>query len=691
MKLLSALPLILLLWSPISVNAQSAIIPLPTAFQHQLDSITAQEQWPGATLAVVLPDGQLLSLASGFADREERLPMPVGGQLFTGSTGKTFVSATILRLLDEGQLSLNDRAVAYFTSPEDAWFRRLPNAQDITIRSLLNHTSGLPRYIFQPAMLEALKADPFRSWTPRECLAVLENMAPVHPVGKGWGYSDSNYLVLGMIIEKITGDTYYHQIQEHILNPLHLRHTYPSTQPELPGLVPGYIGEENFLSLPLKTVTNGRYAMNPQFEWCGGGLVTNVEDMAYWLKWLHSGKVLSASAYQQLIQPVDFRSGQPTTGSGYGLGSFVWQTPLGTFYGHSGIMPGHLTQVEYSARYGFAIALQTNTDAGLGRRHHPVVQWFARQVAAFLRAEAARQLTMVPVDHHVHSMSPQLVATWKAMGIPFSRPDYVYTHLDSILDRNQSQQLALISMAYAFSSAEFGEPGPNAKANVQAENDYLALQKSRYPHRLQAFFGIDPLAPYAMEEVERCHQQLHLGGIKLHGNASQVYLTEPAHLQKVKAIFQYASDNRLPVILHFDNSHPRFGEADVRILADSILASLAFVDLQIAHFGTSGGFNDRTKQVLDSFLGLFAQNHPISRHRIRFDISAVGLDKDSEGVAKLTASEWQELATYVRRLGPERIVFGTDYPLYTATEYAQILLDKLELSPMELQQLLQSK
>lgn len=675
-------------WWSTSILGQESFHSLRATFQHQLDSITAQELWPGATLAVVLPDGQLLSLASGLADREEQLPMPVGGQLFTGSTGKTFVSATILRLLDEGQLSLSDRAMDYFSSPTDAWFLRLPNAQDITIRSLLNHTSGLPRYIFQPAMLEALKADPLRSWTPRECLAVLENMPPVHPTGKGWGYSDSNYLVLGMIIEKITGDTYYHQVQEHILTPLHLRHTYPSTQPELPGLVAGYIGEENFLSLPLKTVTNGRYAINPQFEWCGGGLVTNVEDMAYWLKWLHSGKVLSPAAYQQLIQPVDFRSGRPTTGSGYGLGSFVWQTPLGPFYGHSGIMPGHLTQVEYSARYGFAIALQTNTDAGLGRRHHPTVQWFARQVAAFLRAEAARQLKTVPVDHHVHTMSPELVAAWKAMGIPFSRPDYVYTNLDSVLKRNQSQQLSLVSMAYVFSSAEFGAPGPNAMAKVQAENDYLARQKARYPHQLKAFFGIDPLARDALEEVERCHRQLHLDGIKLHGNASQIYLTEPAHLQKVKAIFHYASENRLPVLLHFDNSHPRFGATDVRILADSILASLAFVDLQIAHFGTSGGFNDRTRQVLDTFLELFAQNHPVSRQRIRFDISAVGLDKDSEGVAKLTSAEWQELANYVRSLGSQRIVFGTDYPLYTATEYARILLDKLELSPAEWQGLL---
>lgn len=355
--------------------------------QQQLDSITQSDGLPGLTLAAVLPDGRLVSLASGWEDVELKKNMPVGGQMFTGSTGKTFVSALVLQLVAEGRLGLDDKVSTFFQGQEEAWYHRLPNAAELTVRSLLNHTSGLPRYIFQDSFLKEVKANPMRSWTPRECLAVLFGLPALHAVGQGWGYSDTNYLLLGLIIEKITGDTFYHQAQTRLLGPFNLRHTYPSTQRALPGLVQGYIGEDNFFGLPKKTVENGLYAMNPQFEWCGGGFVTNVDDLAYWMKWLHGGQVLSPEVYGQLVAAVDFRTGQPAA-AGYGLGCFVWQSELGKFLGHAGLMPGYLTQAEYSEKYGFAIALQANTGQGMGRRHHAYVQHFARLLAGYLDAVA---------------------------------------------------------------------------------------------------------------------------------------------------------------------------------------------------------------------------------------------------------------------------------------------------------------
>ncbi|QNL22901.1 amidohydrolase family protein [Hyphobacterium sp. CCMP332] len=298
---------------------------------------------------------------------------------------------------------------------------------------------------------------------------------------------------------------------------------------------------------------------------------------------------------------------------------------------------------------------------------------------------------LVVNDHHVHIMSPNLIALWKKMGIPFSKNDNYYSNVDTIIATNGANYISLISMAYVYASTEFGGGTDNITENIRLENDFLAKAKSRFPESIKAFYGVDPLHESAIEEIERCHKKLKLDGIKLHFNASQVYLTEPEHLAKIKEVFVYASFNQIPILLHFDNSHPKFGKTDVEILANSVLSQLNYVNLQIAHFGTSGGFNKKTKIILDSFIDLFEKNHPISKHRIVFDISGVGLDKEADGVSKLTENQFRELSDYCRKLGFEKIVFGTDYPLYKSVEYFDLLKRKLNLTEQEITELLKIK
>ena len=124
--------------------------------------------------------------------------------------------------------------------------------------------------------------------------------------------------------------------------------------------------------------------MNHQFEWTGGGLVSNVEDLSYFIKWLHTGKMLSAATYEQLLSPVNFRSGQ-VADTGYGLGTFVWSNPSGKSFGHAGIMPGYFTHVEYAQNGGYAIALQANTDQSGVQASHQNVQRLGLQVEQFLQ------------------------------------------------------------------------------------------------------------------------------------------------------------------------------------------------------------------------------------------------------------------------------------------------------------------
>ena len=347
--------------------------------QSALDAIVAEDNLPGATLAISFADGRQINLSSGFADVEQETPMPVDGQMMVGSTGKTFVSAVALQLVTQGKLNLDDSASKFFADSDKEWFSRIPNAETLTIRSLMNHTSGLPRYVFAKNFLTAVREAPLKSHSPRESIAVILDTKPKHDVGEGWGYSDTNYLLLGLIIEKVAGSSFYDEAQRRLLGPLKLDRTIPTIQSELPGLTQGYVGRSNPFGLPRKTVKNGSYAINPAFEWCGGGYMSTVGDLANWMLALHSGKVLDEKTYSQMIKPVDFRTGKPAS-QGYGLGTFVWQTELGEFVGHAGMMPGYLTQIEFSRSHHLAIAYQINTDEGSSRKNHSHVINFARLV-----------------------------------------------------------------------------------------------------------------------------------------------------------------------------------------------------------------------------------------------------------------------------------------------------------------------
>ncbi len=289
----------------------------------------------------------------------------------------------------------------------------------------------------------------------------------------------------------------------------------------------------------------------------------------------------------------------------------------------------------------------------------------------------------IKFDSHVHLMSPELIKYWKEIGIPFSKTESNYSNVDTILNNTPAKYINLIGMAYVYGNPEYyqGSDGAQKMAN---ENNYLLEVSQKYPNRIVPFFAVDPLKEYAIDELDRCYTINSNSGLKLHFNASQVYLTEPEHLKKVKQLFIKASAYKLPILLHFDNWHPKFGKPDIEILVDSILNKINPIELQIAHFGTSGGFNEKTKRFIDAFVDLKDKGRIPTKHKITFDISAVALDKNSEGVSKLTEEEFIELSKYVHKIGVKNIVFGTDYPLYRSNEYYSILKEKVGLTEKEL-------
>src|SRR6185436_15668633 len=123
--------------------------------------------------------------------------------LLQGSIGKTYVMATALQLVKEGRLDLDARIAKLLGG--EAWLARLPNGPDITVRMLMNHTSGLVRYEFKEAFTKDLSAHPEKVWRPEELVAYLLDSPAPFAAGTKWEYSDTNYIVLGMIVEKVTG------------------------------------------------------------------------------------------------------------------------------------------------------------------------------------------------------------------------------------------------------------------------------------------------------------------------------------------------------------------------------------------------------------------------------------------------------------------------------------------------------
>jgi D-alanyl-D-alanine carboxypeptidase len=325
------------------------------AVRAQVEAIRKQDGFPGATIAFVLPDNTLGKTAVGYADLEHHVPMRSKDRMLAGSVGKTFVSATLLQLVDEGKLRLDDKVRIWLGTR--AWFNRLPNANDLTIRMLLDHTSGIPDHVEMQTFADAVHRAPAHVWKPEELLSFIFNKPPLFPAGSGWSYADTNYLLVGMIIELATHDSLYREVERRFLKPFNLIHTEPSDHPRLKGLVPAYADLTLSYGQPRKMAQHETYDFNPQFEWAGGGFISNSEDLARWVKILYQGHLFTDQTFAELVKGVDTPRGYK-----YGLGVYIRRTPLGVAYGHGGQIPGYYTITSYWPEKNLSVAMQFNTD-----------------------------------------------------------------------------------------------------------------------------------------------------------------------------------------------------------------------------------------------------------------------------------------------------------------------------------------
>ena len=344
-----------------SLSAQTIAEPakqnLQQKLQSNLDEWHKSGKFAGATVGVCLADGNCFGLATGYSDRDAKTPMKPDDLMLAGSVGKTYVAVVALQLVKEGKINLDDKIEKYLG--QEKWFSRLPNAKDITVRQLMNHTSGLIRYEFKDQFTKDLTANPDKVWKPSELVSYLFDEKAPFEAGKGWDYSDTNYIVLGMIIEKVTGRTYYELAKKNLLKPLKLKHTKPQDRRKIKDLIQGYAGEDNPFGGKDKVLENGKFIINPQFEWTGGGMVSNSEDLARWAKFMYEGKAFDKSLLPEMLEGVS----APMLGKDakYGLGVIIRPTTKGITYGHSGFFPGYITDMIYFPEEKIALAVQVNS------------------------------------------------------------------------------------------------------------------------------------------------------------------------------------------------------------------------------------------------------------------------------------------------------------------------------------------
>ncbi len=284
-------------------------------------------------------------------------------------------------------------------------------------------------------------------------------------------------------------------------------------------------------------------------------------------------------------------------------------------------------------------------------------------------------------DHHVHALSPRLVAKWKALGVPFSKPDYAYSDIDSIMEINRADGMFLLSMAYLYGTDDFTDA--DELRNVRDENDYVDSLAATRPGRLYSFCSVNPLRDYAADELRRC-RAAGAAGLKLHFSSSDVSLRDPAHLAAVRSLCSVAARLVMPVLVHFDNQRESFGVEDARVLIDSLILPLEDLEITIAHLGTSGGYNDRTRMILGLFADSLESNPALAARKVWLDISAVGLTETSEQVPPITPEDFADLSTQLIGVGLDRVVFGTDYPIFNTSAYVSTLESNTTLTRDEL-------
>jgi D-alanyl-D-alanine carboxypeptidase len=269
-------------------------------------------------------------LASGYGNLKQKTRLRTSDRFRVGSITKTFVAALVLQLVGEGKLSLDDTV-------EQRLPGAIPNGEAITVRQLLNMTSGLFDYLNDGDTTvddKLLAGQLTYRWSPHELIAISNKHKPRFAPGSAWEYCSTCYVLLGLIVEKRTGHPLAAELKRRIFVPAGLTATSFDTEPQIAG---AYAHGYELLGKPPLTDVS---ILSPSHGWAAGALVSNAHDLARFYRALYRGQLVSPALVKQMQIAVPVVPGAKTFG--YGEGLFKRPMGCGTAFGHPGAIPGFL-------------------------------------------------------------------------------------------------------------------------------------------------------------------------------------------------------------------------------------------------------------------------------------------------------------------------------------------------------------
>lgn len=326
---------------------------------------------PGASAAVITASGALYSATRGTAQPGQDVRVTAQTRFMSGSTGKTFCAATVMRLVEDGRLDLEAPISDYLAGQPR--FAAIPNGAAMTAAHLLLHQGGFPQFLdigaFQWAYLKDSVLGNSVAYSPQRMLSFAGAGDMLFKPGEGHHYSDLNYHLLGLLIEAITGQGYYEVLDRLVLSRMRQFRAdiLFADRKSLPGLAAG-IAKGDLLGriMGVNGVTlddDGALRKSPVLEYTGGGLALTPRSLAQFYCDLANGHIVSSQTFEVMLKAAVRQPDAP--GAPYGFGFYVSERPaLGRYISHSGFYPGYTSNAGYFLDHGFAAAVQQSSDHG---------------------------------------------------------------------------------------------------------------------------------------------------------------------------------------------------------------------------------------------------------------------------------------------------------------------------------------